>query len=163
MAKLKAAYPDAYKNNPLSKEIDANIKWMEEFNNNGLASANENIHSFFDDIVDKTNITDIESKISKSKDSKQTTANICKLIKQEELKQIELDYIRDYQLALKAKDLKKASEAMQCIKQARYQLKDDDLKEKALLTWKLDIDNSNIFKIQKEKIQPYLLIQTLVN
>ena len=141
--KLRNKYKEEYDNNPITKEIDATTRWMDEVNSNGLASANEKINEFFDDIVNKMDITDVEAKLSK-KDPKKTTVYICKLIKQEELDKEEKQAINDYHKAVKNKDLQKAKQNMEYIRKIRKEKKLEGIKTKKEIIEK--INNNVIIK-----------------
>ena len=127
--KLRNKYKEEYDNNPITKEIDANTRWMDEVNSSGLASANEKINEFFDDIVNKMDITDVEAKLSK-KDPKKTTVYICRLIEQEELDKEEKQAINDYHKAVKNKDLQKTKQKMEYIKKIREKKKSNKIDRK---------------------------------
>ena len=149
--KLRNKYKEEYDNNPITKEIDATTRWMDEVNSNGLASANKKINEFFDDIVNKMDITDVEAKLSK-KDPKKTTVYICRLIEQEELDREEKQAINDYHRAVKNKDLQKAKQNMEYIKKIREKKKSNKIDRKREL-----LSNNN--KKEKE-IKPTLTIKT---
>lgn len=146
---LKNKYLEEYKNNPLAKELDANMKWIDSVNNNGLIKTNEDIHSFFDGVVDKMDITDIEAKISNSKDPKQTIINICKTIELEELKKQEEQCLKDYHQAVKEKNLSKANISMTCILDSREE--QEKTKNKATKELLGNIEKNNIFEIDTNK------------
>lgn len=145
--KLRQKYPEAYRDNPIALEIDANTKWMEAVNNDGLIKANDNINQYFDKVINKMDITDIEAKISKTKDPKQTAIYICEMIRTEELKKRIDECLREYHKAVQNKDLKKASEAMQCVRKTREELLDKQIEPKRDLNKFLT--TTPTFKIQK--------------
>lgn len=142
---LRAKYPDKYIDSPLARELEANMRWIESVNNDGLEKANKSIHDFFDGVIDKMDITNIESKISDSKNATQTIVDICNTVNKEEFKATIDDCTNDYHKAVKEQNAEKANKAIKCIREKRYELRtfiaDAKNKEIKVITTKLEKSN----------------------
>lgn len=154
---LRKDHPEAYEKSKVAPEIEANMKWLDSVNNEGLFKANEQIHSFFDGVMDKTNILDIEAKIAK-KNPKETMWSICKLVEKQRLEINKKTCQQEYYEAINNKDLEKAKEKKECVRLAENQLKGLEFEE---MEKRLDIikKNANILKLHSTE-EPILVADT---
>lgn len=144
-----------FENNEVAQEINTGFAWIEKANNEGLQAANDEIHKFFNNVQNKVNILDLESKMMK-KDKFHYTANICKLVNIETAKLNRDKAVQEYIEAMKNNDLKSARKAMTEIKKQDLEIHNGNNAEIQKIN---EIIKNGIFELkQKEDKKPILQV-----